>query len=319
MTRGQSVNSREIASALDAPWTDGDNAAVSGNPPKSGRFASWALKSLPKYLAILSILLCAVLALTRPYATWEYIPAIAALAVFGTLAGRQVTRRPYPNAAPALVLALLIPGYHVIASINRERNLSTPELALDRAIPLEPAWMLAYGSIWLFAFLPVFVVRQPELTRRAMYAFITVVSVAYAGFLFYPTILPRAASTGAGFFAWTLQLNYDLDPPLNCFPSLHVAWAFVSALTCYRVHRGVGIAAQVWAALIGVSTLYTKQHYVVDVIAGMAMAYFAYAIFLRGHPREAIADIDRRMAPKRALRAVWAYALIIAIFWISYR
>jgi hypothetical protein len=30
--------------------------------------------------------------------------------------------------------------------------------------------MLAYGSIWIFAFLPVFVARQPALTRRAMLA-----------------------------------------------------------------------------------------------------------------------------------------------------
>jgi membrane-associated phospholipid phosphatase len=225
-------------------------------------------------------------------------------------------RQPYPNSVPAIALALIIPVYHVIVMINRGRTVFTPELALDRAIPLQPIWMLAYGSIWIFAFLPVFVVRQPALTRRAMLAALTVIVVSYVGFLVYPTILPRSETVGEGFFEKSLEVNYSLDPPYNCFPSLHVAWAFVAALTCYRVHRGVGLVALAWAAIIGVSTLFTKQHYVVDVIAGIAIAYAAYLLFLRGYPRDAIAEVDRRMAPKRAARAVWLYAAIVAILWV---
>ncbi len=227
-------------------------------------------------------------------------------------------RQPYPNSVPAILLALIIPGYHVIVMINRGRTVFMPELALDRAIPMQPLWMIAYGSVWIFAFLPVFVVRQPALTRRAMLAALTVIVVAYVGFLAYPTVLPRSETVGEGFFAKSLEVNYSLDPPYNCFPSLHVAWAFVAALTCYRVHRGVGLVALVWAAIIGVSTLYTKQHYVVDVIAGIAIAYAAYLLFLRGYPREAIAETDRRLAPKRALRAVWLYSAVVAFLW-AYR
>jgi membrane-associated phospholipid phosphatase len=224
-------------------------------------------------------------------------------------------RQPYPNSVPAITIALIIPVYHVIVMINRGRTVFTPELALDRAIPLQPIWMLAYGSIWIFAFLPVFVVREPALTRRTMLAILAVIIISYVGFLVYPTVLPRSETVGDGFLEQALEVNYSLDPPYNCFPSLHVAWAFVAALTSYRVHRGVGIAALVWATIIGVSTLYTKQHYVVDVIAGVAVAYAAYLLFLRGYSRESVRETDRRKAPKRALRAVWLYCAIVAILW----
>lgn len=278
------------------------------------------LRRFPLYLAIVSFAACAALAFLRPHPSWEWAVAITGLAVFGFMAGRQYTRLPYAHTGPALALAVLIPGYHVIAALHRgDSGLHTPEFALDRAIPLEPAWMLAYGSIWLFAFLPVLVVRGPHLTRRALHAFIMVVGIAYAGFVLYPTVLPRPPSTGEGFFAWTLQLNYNLDPPLNCFPSLHVAWGFVAALACYRVHRGVGFGALAWAALIAVSTLYTKQHYVVDVVAGIALAILAYVVFLRTHPRDSLAEVDRRMAPRRALRLVAVYGVTIVLFWIAYR
>lgn len=289
-------------------------SAVEG--PARAPAAGW----LPLYLAIGSFAACAVLAFARPYATWEWIPAIGGLAVFGFMAGRRYSRRPFPNSGPVLALALLIPGYHVIAGIHRGgAQLHMPALSIDRAIPLEPTWMLAYGSIWFFAFLPVLVLRGPALTRRALYAFIAVVGTAYAGFLLYPTVLPRPASLGEGFFAWTLALNYRLDPPLNCFPSLHVAWGFVAALCCHRVHRGVGVAALAWATLIAISTLYTKQHYVLDVVAGIAIAVLASLGFLGGHRRDAVAEIDRRLAPRRALRLAWIYGAVVVVFWIVYR
>jgi membrane-associated phospholipid phosphatase len=214
----------------------------------------------------------------------------------------------------------LAPLYFVIAVMTENRSTYSPEIALDRAISLRPEWMLVYGSLYVFILLlPVLVVRQQALFRRGLQAYLTVMLVAYAGFMLYPTAAPRPAEVfGDGFAAWSVRLAYSIDPPYNCFPSLHVAYAFVSALTCYRVHRGLGTAAALWAALIGVSTLYTKQHYVADVIAGAASAFVAYLLFLRPYPREAVPDADRRLAPMRALTAVGIIIVMVAGFWAAY-
>jgi membrane-associated phospholipid phosphatase len=214
----------------------------------------------------------------------------------------------------------LAPLYFVIAVLTRSRLTFAPEVALDRAISVQPAWMLVYGSLWVFVvLLPVLVVRQRELFLRALKAYLLVMIVAYAGFLLYPTAAPRPTQVlGNGFAAWSLRLAYALDPPYNCFPSLHVAYSFVSALTCYRVHRGVGTAAALWAALIGVSTLYTKQHYVADVIVGALAAYLAYVLFLRTYPRGVVSETNRRRAPRRALYAIGIYAFIVAGIWVAY-
>ena len=139
----------------------------------------------------------------------------------------------------------LAPLYFVIVALTRGRATYAPEVALDRALPLQPEWMIVYGSLYIFVIvLPVLVVRQATLFRRAMQAYLLVMVVAYVGFVLYPTAAPRPDEVvGTGFAAWSLRLAYALDPPYGCFPSLHVAYAFVSALTCYRVHRGVGMAA----------------------------------------------------------------------------
>jgi hypothetical protein len=156
----------------------------------------------------------------------------------------------------ASTLVSLAPFYFVIGELTRGRSTYAPDVALDRALSLQPTWMLVYGSLYVFIVLmPLLVVRQQELFRRAMQAYLMVMIVSYVGFLLYPTAAPRPAQVlGDGFSAWSLRLAYSLDPPHGCFPSLHVAYAFVSALTCYRVHRGVGLATVLWASLIGVST-----------------------------------------------------------------
>lgn len=221
----------------------------------------------------------------------------------------------------ASTVVSLAPMYFVIAIFTRGRPTYAPEISIDRAVSLQPAWVLVYGSLYVFVLiLPLLVVRGRELMRRALQACIAVMLVAYAGFLLYPTAAPRPAQVpGDGFFAWSLRLAYSLDPPYNCFPSLHVAYSFLSALTCYRIHRGVGAAAVLWATLIAISTLYTKQHYAVDAIAGAAMALVAYALFLRSHPREAVHERDRRGAPARALVVAAIFGAMIAGFWVTFR
>lgn len=221
----------------------------------------------------------------------------------------------------ASTLVSLVPLYFVIGNLTQGWSTYAPEVALDRALSLQPTWMLVYGSLYVFVvLLPLLVVRQQELFRRAMQAYLMVMIVSYVGFVLYPTAAPRPAQVlGDGFSAWSLRLAYSLDPPYGCFPSLHVAYSFVSALTCYRVHRAVGAAAGLWAALIGVSTLYTKQHYVVDVIAGALAAYVAYVLFLRSYPREAVAESDRRRAPFRALGVIGIIGIMVAGFWVAYQ
>ena len=124
----------------------------------------------------------------------------------------KILARPYPHAIPTVVLASLVPVYYVIGALTPGGTLFVPEVSLDRSVLLQPEWMLVYGSIYVFAFLPVFVVRQEKLRRRAVLAYLAVVIVAYVGFVMYPTEAPRPARViGEGFFAWSLALIYEFD------------------------------------------------------------------------------------------------------------
>jgi len=233
----------------------------------------------------------------------------------------QAITRPYPVTWPMVVLVSMVPFYLVIARWSRQGPTHRPELPLDRVLPLLPEWALIYGALYLFLILlPVFLVQQQDMIRRTVWAYIVVWTVGYAGFLLYPTVAPRPDTVaGEGFAAWGLRFLYEADPPYNCFPSIHVAHSFVSALACVRVHRTVGRVALGCAALVALSTLFTKQHYVVDVVAGTLLAFAAYALFLRNGVRAAVPDSDRRVAPGLALCVSGLVACALAVYWVAYQ
>ena len=237
---------------------------------------------------------------------------------------KELFTRSYPTSAavlvPCLVLALLIPSYLVIGAYARDRMLHQPALALDRALPVLPLWPLVYGSLWMAVFLPMVTLRHEEHMRRTLWAFAMVWAIGAIGWSCYPTTLPRPtpAELGGGFGAWTLRIAYGMDKPYNCFPCLHVAQPFLAAFTCGLVSRRLGRVTLVWAAFVSLSTLFTKQHYIADGIAGVLLAGAAYFVFLRGYARTAIPQLDERVVTVVMLGFAGLHALLIAGFWVAY-
>jgi membrane-associated phospholipid phosphatase len=236
---------------------------------------------------------------------------------------RGALTRPYRVTLPMVLLVSLVPLYIFIGVANKGRPHYAPAIALDAAIPLAPVWSLIYGAVYLFLIvLPVLAIRHEDLIRRTVRAYLAIWLTAYAIFLLYPTVAPRPDGDvvpGTGFGAWGLRLLYDMDPPVNCFPSLHVAHSFVGAFALWRLHARLGALALACAAVVALSTLFTKQHYVLDVVAGTALAYAAYALFMRRFPRAAAGEDEQRAAPAVALALAAGITLWVAVAWALYR
>lgn len=230
----------------------------------------------------------------------------------------QSLARPYRVPASMVLLIALVPFYIFIPELLTHRTRYAPEIAFDRALPLLPAWALVYGALYGFLILlPVLVVRDYEQIRATVHAYLFIWLTAYVFFLAYPTAAPRPQHVvGDSFAAAGLRFLYESDPPFNCFPSLHVAHSFVSALACFRVHRGVAISATCAAVLVALSTLFTKQHYVVDVVAGVALALIAALLFLR--KKTAAPELDRRAAPILAAYLAAFITAALAGAWLLY-
>jgi membrane-associated phospholipid phosphatase len=82
--------------------------------------------------------------------------------------------------------------------------------------------------------------------------------------------------------AWMFGLEATKQ---DCFPSGHTAVAVVCWLLVRPLGRRLGFWFGFLAAAITVSTVYLRYHYVVDVAAGVILAWFAAGPFLKLHDR----------------------------------
>jgi membrane-associated phospholipid phosphatase len=69
----------------------------------------------------------------------------------------------------------------------------------------------------------------------------------------------------------------------DCFPSGHVAMAIVCFLIAYRVDRRFAPVFGVLGGGVILSTVYLRYHYVIDVLAGILLAWFAWKPWLKVH------------------------------------
>jgi 4-amino-4-deoxy-L-arabinose transferase-like glycosyltransferase len=64
--------------------------------------------------------------------------------------------------------------------------------------------------------------------------------------------------------------------------------------------------------------MFTKQHYALDVVAGLLLASAAWLIFLRAYPPDAVPKSDRRVAPALAVGILGILVVVAACFWAAY-
>jgi membrane-associated phospholipid phosphatase len=147
-----------------------------------------------------------------------------------------------------------------------------PMSVIDRHIPFLSWTIWIYHSQFFFLLISVWMLQQTAIISRTFYAITAASLISFAIFLVYPTTLPRAELIAGGLTTQAFAVLYSIDAPTNCLPSLHVALGWIAALGIgEEKRRGRGLAL-LWAALISISTLTTKQHYLVDVLAGLCVA-----------------------------------------------
>ncbi len=179
----------------------------------------------------------------------------------------------------AFVLLLYIGGYLVVNYLSVGREASTLELPLDRAIPFLPWFIIPYLLVYVVAFLPYFFIKDHIKFRSVALTYTITTLIAYTIFLLFPVIMNRPSGISTHGIGAVVGLIYVIDFPYNSFPSLHVMYAFLPAFMLLKDHKIAGSITLLVAILIAFSTVFVKQHYVLDVMGGIVLAGMGYLLF----------------------------------------
>ncbi len=145
---------------------------------------------------------------------------------------------------------------------------------LDDLIPVVGPFAVPYVSLRPFIYVSavLFLLFRAQIYRSAAASMIVVLVVSYAFYAFLQTYIDRPAIAGDDLFSRMIRDVYASDQPYNDFPSLHASLSTIFAIHWLRVDRRIGLPIAIWAALIVISTVFVKQHYVPDVLAGILLA-----------------------------------------------
>jgi membrane-associated phospholipid phosphatase len=163
-------------------------------------------------------------------------------------------------------------------------DLMTP---LDRLVPFVPWTLLVYQSFFVMLLWAAWICSASEFLRLLVAVLLANIA-AYAGFILFPSHYPRPdwRTIQPELIRDAFASMYSQDAPGNTFPSIHVA---VTTLVTLRLRqRPFGKLWLAWGALVVLSTLTVKQHYLVDVIGGVALAIGLHAWLFRRVPRSAV-------------------------------
>ena len=150
-----------------------------------------------------------------------------------------------------------------------------PVTALDRLIAFEPAALPLYFSLWLYVGLAPALLDSGRALASYGLATLATSVIGLGIFMAWPTAVPPAE------IDWTQHPSMEflkvVDLAANACPSMHVAFAVLTGIWLHRLLRdmrsgGWPLALNwAWCGGIVYSTLATRQHVVLDVLAGATL------------------------------------------------
>jgi membrane-associated phospholipid phosphatase len=162
----------------------------------------------------------------------------------------------------------------------------------DDYIPFVPEMSIFY--IYIFYSMVIismlyFVFVVPEKGYALGWALVIINAIAIIIYIVFPVstywwrqqLFPIESSYQGNFLAEAIFDYYRTDTSFNCFPSLHAAVSVIIFYAWYRYYKLkpdlkkkiVAILTFIIAVGVILSTLFVKQHYILDEISGTVLAY----------------------------------------------
>jgi membrane-associated phospholipid phosphatase len=191
--------------------------------------------------------------------------------------------KPVDHIINLVLSVFLIVGVYQFYFWCQRNHLARPRqlrLPLDDAIPYCPRCVWIYSGLYYPVIVYInFVMESAGQFLRVAMSYILLLGMQMVFFLFFPVATPaewRSVNLRRGRSEKFLALVQRFDSPANSFPSMHVS---VATLTALHLWPHVGPAVMLFPALIALSCLFTKQHYVIDLPAGAALGGVVFGMY----------------------------------------
>ncbi|NHM31038.1 phosphatase PAP2 family protein [Neobacillus terrae] len=193
--------------------------------------------------------------------------------------------KKYLLKAPYLLLLSVWPVLGLIYQVLNEHPQKAADIStsFDHNIPFIPIFIIPY-ILWyayMFVYLVYFCFKDTKVYIKTLIMIVLAELVCFTIYFFFQTTVPRPDPQGNTQIIHLVKSIYANDQPYNCFPSIHVLTTFsimLGSLNLQKKHLLNTISIHLFGSLIIISTLFVKQHVILDMIGSMFLTTFIYGI-----------------------------------------
>lgn len=171
-----------------------------------------------------------------------------------------------------LVIPIININYILASHVTKSgHNLTT---ILDKYIKFNSIFIIPYlyWYIYIVIGLIFILIKSRKEYIKAFISFFIGMSICYLIYYFFQTEINRPIVENKNIFDFLVSLIYEVDRPVNCFPSLHVLTTYyIMRYTKYRDSKIIFYYTQVTGMFIILSTVFIKQHFVLDIVISIVL------------------------------------------------
>lgn len=165
-----------------------------------------------------------------------------------------------------------------IPTSNRVTGGIEPKLPID-IFPIWPVWVLPYVLcylLWLGSSLWVIFKVDDRSFRSFIAGSMLTFALGVLTFIFFPTYVTAATLEGSDIFTVLLRTIHETWGRYDALPSGHVYITTILVLFFGRWYSRWKSFWMVILVIVSFSTLFTGQHYILDVLGGYLVALAGY-------------------------------------------
>ncbi len=210
-----------------------------------------------------------------------------------------------PGYLQRVLFMLLIPlaqgmYFFINLTTTRAHDITT---FVDRLIPFNEWFIIPYVFWYVYTFGTLLALAYADYKTyyRLLFSILTGMAVCFVIYFFYPTTVPRPHVPGTNGLQRLVLDIYSDDRPYNCFPSIHMLDTILITLFLFRHKKGapLKVTTGIICVLIYMSTLFIKQHSVLDALASTALGIILFWVFENERVMRKLSELQRLLPQKR--------------------
>lgn len=161
---------------------------------------------------------------------------------------------------------LLIKSIYI--PLNRRKSKYYWRLSIDDKIPFIPIFIIPYLGYFIWILMTVVLLWNTKYIYDFFIAYIASYILGGAFWYFFPNGVRRPIIKEKDTFSKITLFIYSIDEDTNGFPSAHIFGTLICSYFMLLVLPQYLLPILIISFVISVSTLFTKQHNVIDLIGG---------------------------------------------------